>query len=170
MGVDRQFEDSTSGPVLNPWDSGPAVADLQELLRAHGFNLIVDGSFGWITEAAVKTLQRQHGLRVDGVVGPATWAVLKATIKPGTRTLRQGHSGADVHELQGLLLVHGHQLCRDGLFGDRTRAAVMAFQNQNRLKATGTVDAITWNLLRGGIPLPTPPQQTKWFFDTRKWW
>ena len=35
-----------------------------------------DGSFGNKTLAAVKDFQRDHGLSVDGVVGPATWAAL----------------------------------------------------------------------------------------------
>jgi lysozyme len=36
----------------------------------------VDGVFGAKTEAAVKAYQKRHGLTVDGVVGPKTWAKL----------------------------------------------------------------------------------------------
>jgi peptidoglycan hydrolase-like protein with peptidoglycan-binding domain len=171
MGVDHQYEDvSLSGPVLKPWETGPAVIELQELLRAHGFSVKVDGNFDWVTEAAVKDFQRQHGFRIDGVVGPSTWAALKATVKSGTRVLRHGHSGQDVREVQGLLLIHGYDLKRDGIFGDRTRAAVQAFQKQTRLKETGMVDPVTLHLLRGGSSLPPLPRQSKWFFNNRRWW
>ena len=38
----------------------------------------VNGRFGPKTEAAVKALQKQAGLAVDGIVGPNTWAVVDA--------------------------------------------------------------------------------------------
>lgn len=64
---------------------GDAVKDLQSALRSAGHELIVDGGFGSITEAAVRRFQAAHGLRVDGIVGPQTAAALDAigaTIKP----------------------------------------------------------------------------------------
>jgi len=51
--------------------SGNPVERLQERLHVP-----VDGEFGPETEAAVRHLQAQHGLEVDGVVGPATWSAL----------------------------------------------------------------------------------------------
>ncbi len=53
---------------------GPAVRAWQELLRARGYLVAVDGDFGPATVAATKALQRAAGLVVDGVVGPGTRA------------------------------------------------------------------------------------------------
>lgn len=57
-------------------NSGPAVAGLQNLLRAQGASIAVDGLFGSGTLAAVLGFQGTHGLARDGIVGPATWAAL----------------------------------------------------------------------------------------------
>lgn len=159
------------GPTLHPWTISPAVAELQELLIAHGFSkLRVDGNFGYLTEAAVKALQRQHGLRIDGCVGPKTWTVLKTAIRPGSRLLRRGHTGADVAELQGLLRVNGYDIDRNGIFCPQTQACIVDFQQQHKLKAEGVIDSVTWALLRGKPLTGTRQKQRQWFWDNRKWW
>ncbi len=159
-----------AGPTIYPWDTGPTVAELQELLNAHGFKLRIDGDFGYITEAAVKEFQRQRELRVDGVVGPKTRVALKVSIQPGSRTLRLGHTGSDVCELQGLLQVCGYNVQRNGIFNKETRKAVVAFQQKHKLRASGVVDAITWHMLRGKPLPPLPPKTRRWFLDVGKWW
>lgn len=59
---------------------GPAVAHLQRLLTAKGYACGgVDGWFGQRTLAAVRAYQRNHGLVVDGCVGPITWGRLEAS-------------------------------------------------------------------------------------------
>lgn len=64
-------------PVLQQGSSGPEVADLQNKLRARGFDPgVSDGSFGPGTAAAVEAFQRSAGLGADGVVGPQTAAAL----------------------------------------------------------------------------------------------
>lgn len=52
--------------------------------------LVVDGDLGPRSRAAVKAFQKQHGLTVDGVAGPATIAALEAA--SGTRA--PGHKEA----------------------------------------------------------------------------
>jgi putative chitinase len=70
---------SSGQPVLKQGARGPAVADLQRKLAAHGFSPgAADGVFGPGTEAAVKSFQRAKGLAADGVVGARTWAALAA--------------------------------------------------------------------------------------------
>lgn len=159
------------GATLHPWDMGTGVAELQELLVAHGFSKVrVDGNFGYVTEAAVKAFQRQHGLRIDGCVGQKTWTALKTTIQPGSRLLRQGHTGADVAVLQSLLHINGHAIKRSGIFCTTTQACITAFQQQHKLRNDGVVDAVTWAILRGQPLKNTRSQQRRWFWDNRKWW
>jgi peptidoglycan hydrolase-like protein with peptidoglycan-binding domain len=128
------------------------VLELQELLCAHGFRLKVDGNYGYLTENAVKTFQRRHQLRVDGIIGSKTWAVLKSTVKPGTRILKRGDTGIDVSELQGLLKVNGYNIERNGIFDAETQQAVMDFQLCHRLNSNGMVTPITWTVLCGKTP------------------
>lgn len=73
-----------TAPLRRGMKSG-SVQMLQEALRAAGHELVADGDFGTITEAAVKRFQAAHGLTIDGIVGPQTAKALDAiagTIKP----------------------------------------------------------------------------------------
>jgi peptidoglycan hydrolase-like protein with peptidoglycan-binding domain len=160
-----------NGQTLHPWDTGIAVAELQELLVAHGFSKVrIDGNFGYLTEAAVKAFQRQHELRIDGCVGLKTWAALKTAIQPGTRRLRQGHTGADVAELQGLLRINGYTVDRNGIFCPTTQNCVHHFQQEHKLRDDGVVDAVTWSILRGRPLTKTSRKQNHWFFFFGIWW
>jgi peptidoglycan hydrolase-like protein with peptidoglycan-binding domain len=58
--------------TLKRGSAGPMVAELQRLL-----GLVADGAFGPLTENAVREFQDDNALKVDGVVGPATWAKLR---------------------------------------------------------------------------------------------
>lgn len=166
---DRHIAVAFAGPVLYPWDLGSAVAELQELLRSHGFTLRVDGDFGSVTEIAVRLYQRRHNLVVDGVVGPKTWFSLKSTVQPGTRVLEEGDTGADVLELQGLLQVHGYGVNRNGMFDEPTKQAVISFQQMHHQEAQGRVTSLTWGVL-GEKNCQPAPKQTQWLIKPRKWW
>jgi N-acetyl-anhydromuramyl-L-alanine amidase AmpD len=65
-----------SNEVLRMGAAGPAVKMLQQALRAKGYRLAVDGSFGPLTRTAVLAFQRRGRLAADGVVGPMTWHAL----------------------------------------------------------------------------------------------
>ena len=56
---------------------GEVVRQIQKALAGAGLKVIVDGIFGAITEEAVRQFQMRHGLKPDGIVGPATLAKLR---------------------------------------------------------------------------------------------
>ncbi|MBE3577864.1 MAG: peptidoglycan-binding protein [Limnochordales bacterium] len=68
---------SRNFPLLSPGSRGAGVRQLQEKLRAAGFDPgPVDGIYGLLTAAAVRELQHTFGLREDGLAGPEVWSVL----------------------------------------------------------------------------------------------
>jgi Transglycosylase-like domain/Putative peptidoglycan binding domain len=75
--ADLAAADSTGGAsaasevVVKRGDRGDAVRKVQSALGVGA-----DGDFGPVTERAVKSFQRKHGLVVDGIVGPQTRAAL----------------------------------------------------------------------------------------------
>ena len=101
------------------------VRSLQYLLRARGASVAVNGTFGRQTRVGVVAFQRGHHLVADGVVGAQTWRSLIITV-------RQGSRGDAVRAVQDQInfrnLRNGHTLNVDGIFGPRTRSAVIAFQ------------------------------------------
>ena len=62
-------------PYLRKGDKGTAVRSLQALLSVRS-PLEIDGSFGKNTETAVRAIQGNAAIDVDGVVGPNTWRAL----------------------------------------------------------------------------------------------
>lgn len=69
-------------PSLKVGSHGQEVMDLQAALGG----LTVDGSFGPMTQAAVKSYQTAHGLVSDGIVGPMTAASINGGTGTGTGT------------------------------------------------------------------------------------
>lgn len=65
------------------------------------------------------------------------------------KTLRKGDRGDEVKELQSALNNAGCIIDVDGIFGDETYAAVIAFQGYRNLRVDGIVGAETWQALQG---------------------
>jgi len=62
-------------PTLRKGSTGSCVRFLQMHLKENNvYPYRVDGSFGSVTELAVRTYQRRERLVVDGVVGNQTWS------------------------------------------------------------------------------------------------
>lgn len=65
--------------TLRNGSKGKQVKTLQRLLIIETYDLGsygADGSFGAMTEKAVKAFQKKNGLEVDGIVGKNTWTAL----------------------------------------------------------------------------------------------
>lgn len=79
----RKRLDSSVDDYLREGATGPKVIELQQALKAFGFNVgPIDGVFGSGTVQAVISFQKFQGLKADGVVGPDTWKALTSTPKP----------------------------------------------------------------------------------------
>ncbi len=77
-------EADQSEPVLRVGSSGLPVRRLQSRMSAVGFDTGgVDGRFSPKTEQAVRQLQQQANVGVDGIVGPKTWAIVDALENEG---------------------------------------------------------------------------------------
>lgn len=130
-----------------------------------------DGIFGPRTEAAVRAFQEIFGLSADGIVGPATWYAIVRLYTAVTSlselrsegqqfysvnwsppgSLRIGDTGDKVRLLQYMLSVLSAYIPQipplnvDGIYGQNTRAAVLAAQRRFQLPETGNVDTRTWD-------------------------
>lgn len=160
--------DSSACPMdIEEGQISGCVSELQTLLNTHGAGLVVDGDFGPLTLAAVKSFQSSHGLSVDGIVGPLT----KAALVEGTGSvpapinlqspacpadLEEGQISGCVTELQELLDQDGFGLSVDGDFGPATLSAVESYQSSHGLSVDGIVGPQTKASLYGQSPQPYP--------------
>jgi Putative peptidoglycan binding domain len=79
----------SKGETLQRGNSGDKVEHLQSKLFDLGLLQDVDRYFGPRTEAAVKQLQHNVGLRADGVVGNSTLYALNKKTMPGAELMQQ---------------------------------------------------------------------------------
>jgi peptidoglycan hydrolase-like protein with peptidoglycan-binding domain len=130
---------NASHTVLQLGDSGGEVELLQQRLIERGYNLGgsgADGQFGPATQAAVEQFQQAEELDADGIVGINTQARLLQA-KYVARDKQQ-----DVQLTQKRLMDLGYDLGSygaDGIFGSKTKEAVMKFQEENGLYPDGIV-------------------------------
>ncbi|TLS34933.1 peptidoglycan-binding protein [Pseudalkalibacillus caeni] len=127
------------------------VVELQDVLTAKGYFDYhkSTGYFGSITTEAVKSFQKDHGLRVDGIVGPNTFDALEDVNNgQALQTMVEGDRGHQVVTLQEKLGNY-YNFTVDGIFGPITAQAVKAFQQDNGLSVDGIAGQNTWAALNG---------------------
>ncbi|MEA5569830.1 peptidoglycan-binding protein [Calothrix sp. UHCC 0171] len=159
---------TTTFTRLQEGSTGAAVTKLQQRLKSLNFYAgAVDGKFGTNTKAAVIKFQQNNAVTVDGIVGYVTESAIQRAIWVSQRqTVKEGSQGKDVEKVQELLkradAINSHQRevwnipggvfavgNVDGKFGATTKAAVIKFQQVEKLKADGIVGQATWKSLSG---------------------
>ena len=151
---------------LKSGDRGYDVYVLQRKLASLNYLTVApSGYYNADTVAAVKAFQTANGLKADGSAGATlrrylwpsemTKAEEDANADKGTvddpfteRTLRSGSSGSDVARAQMKLKAAGYlQGNADGVFGIKTKAAVMKLQKDYNLKQDGIIGPSTWAVI-----------------------
>ena len=135
-------------PNLQRGSTDPAVRDLQEALKAIGYNPgPIDGVFGATTEAAVKAFQQAKGISADGVVGKVTWINIDEADQ-SEPVLKVGSTGLPVRRAQKRMSSVGYDVGGvDGRYGTATKGAVKKLQEQRGLAVDGVVGPQTWSII-----------------------
>ena len=105
-------------PNLQKGSTDPAVRDLQEALKALGYNPgSINGVFGATTEAGVKAFQQAKGISADGVVGKVTWINIDEADQ-SEPVLKIGSTGLPVRRAQKRMSLVGYNVGGvDGRYG-----------------------------------------------------
>jgi peptidoglycan hydrolase-like protein with peptidoglycan-binding domain len=144
--------------LLRVGSQGTAVRVLQRALDRLGHAPgLVDGIFGPLTDAAVRSFQQSRTIAVDGIVGSQTKVQISllrrladgASLLGGDgRILDVTARGWDVRGLQTMLAAAGHGPgTADGVFGPITANAVRSFQAAAGIEVDGIVGPATRSAL-----------------------
>jgi len=128
-----------------------SINELQAALEERKLLSCRSGQFDEATKLAVEKFQRNNRLRVDGIVGPLTWAALLYPELSRTKAMLSDIEDK-VRELQEQL--HQEELLTkvDGFFGRKTERALKQFQKRYGLHPDGVCGPLTWSVLLGQRP------------------
>lgn len=73
---DSSSDQTYAEGTLSCGSTGSEVKKMQQALKALGYNVSADGSYGALTQMAVTQFQKRNGLTADGVAGSATLKLL----------------------------------------------------------------------------------------------
>ncbi len=132
--------------ALGLGDRGEAVRRVQQALKDLGYGLLVTGRFDDATEAVVERFQREHGLAVDGWLGPETLGALTAVSGPPgqARTRRADY---------------------DALFEDRRLDVTIAIGHTDGQSAAATQEAMVVRLEAAGFARVTEADRSRLGLD-----
>lgn len=135
-------------PQLREGVRGPDVRVAQLLLdhRGHAVSGDSEATFGLATAAAARAFQQQHGLAVDGIIGPRTWEALVDYVSAGDES-------SAVRALQLVLARYAEADLERELSEQRAGAATIealrAEQARRCLVQSGDAGLYTWSALLG---------------------
>ncbi len=152
--------------VISLGYQGLAVLKIQEYLNAlHGYYpdiplISEQGIYDKNTKLAITRFQSLTGLCPSGVVDTLTWDklilkyqsmddIIDENMYANIR-IEKGQCGVEVCKMQDYLnqiTPEGGLIKVDGIFGIATQAKVIQFQIRYGLKATGVINAHTWNVI-----------------------
>ena len=129
------------GVILTEGNRGNPVRMYQEKLVAAGVLSEADGVYGKTTSEAVLEYQARHGIPTSGIIDEETRDFLdKKRVYEDNSVL--------VEKAQARLVVLGYMADgMDGIFGEKTKAALKKFQKDEKLPETGRFDDTTLNRL-----------------------
>lgn len=131
---------SSSSTIYRQGDTGTAIHQIKRRMAVENmFAGTVDATFDAELTYAVKVFQASEDIRVDGLVGPATWSLLFPIVRKQTGQ----QEGAKA--VQALLNLNGYSVgTPDGLFGTGSENKLKQFQTANALTSDGICGAATW--------------------------
>lgn len=138
--------DNHNKGILTKGSRGAAVTRLQSMLQTLGYlSDKPDGKFGTNTKNAVAAFQKIYGLTPDGIVGAETKKAITTVYNRYNKgILMQGSRGDAVKTLQSNLQKLGYLSGKaDGIFGAKTKQAVIEFQKTCGLNPDGIVGSAT---------------------------
>lgn len=148
--------------ALFPGDSGTSVATLQRALLNAGYDIpgAVTTFYGPQTTAAVRQLQADCGISVDGIFGAASERCLYGggTGPVGGGLLRFGSTGPEVTAWQNSLISAGYSVpgAPSSFFGSATDAATRRLQADCGVVVDGVVGPQTRGCIGGTGPIGNP--------------